>query len=188
LVVLGEPGAGKTVLAMLFTLGLLADPEPNEPIPVLLPLSSWNPQREHLHTWLANKLLDDYPGLANTASYGPRAATRLIVGGRVLPVLDGLDETPPELHAAAINALDRAIAGGRPLMVTCRSTEYEKRSTTGEPSWPGQRWWRSSPLHPMTPSLSSPHASESVTTDGSRWPTTCGPSGKAHSLRRCRPH
>lgn len=126
LVVLGEPGAGKTVLAILLTLGLLADAEPNDPTPVLLALSSWNPHREHLHTWLARKLVEEYPGLANVAAYGPDAATRLVVDGRVLPVLDGLDETPPGLHAAAIDALDQAIAGGRPLVVTCRSTEYEK--------------------------------------------------------------
>ena len=126
LVVLGEPGAGKTVLAVLFTLGLLNDPEPDEPVPVLLPLSSWDPQHEHLYTWLAHKLVEEYPGLANAAAYGPDAATRLVAEGRVLPVLDGLDEVPPALHAAAIDALDQAISGSRPLVVTCRSTEYEE--------------------------------------------------------------
>ncbi|WP_426513177.1 BTAD domain-containing putative transcriptional regulator [Dactylosporangium sp. McL0621] len=125
LVVLGEPGAGKTVLAILLTLGLSADRAPHDPVPVLLSLSSWNPHREHVHTWLAYRLLEDYPGLGNTAAYGPSAATRLVTEGRVLPILDGLDETPPALHAAAIDALDRAIAGGRPLVVTCRADEYE---------------------------------------------------------------
>ncbi|GII60972.1 SARP family transcriptional regulator [Sphaerisporangium krabiense] len=126
LVILGEPGAGKTVLATLLTLGLLEAPEPGEPTPVLVPLSSWNPRRDHLHTWLAGRLVEDYPGLANRTAYGPDAAARLVSTGRVMPVLDGLDETPPGLHALAIDALDQAIAGGRPLVVTCRSTEYEK--------------------------------------------------------------
>jgi hypothetical protein len=124
LVVLGQPGAGKTVLAMLLALGLLADREAADPVPVLLSLSSWNPHREHLHTWLARRLLEDYPGLGNTRAYGPGAATRLVTEGRVLPILDGLDETPPALHAAVIDALDRAVAGGRPLVVTCRTAEY----------------------------------------------------------------
>ncbi|WP_433274275.1 BTAD domain-containing putative transcriptional regulator [Pseudonocardia xinjiangensis] len=125
LVVLGEPGAGKSVLAILLTLGLLAELRPDDPIPVLLPLASWNPHEEHLHAWLARRLVEEYPALANRSAYGPDAATRLVLEGRVVPVLDGLDETPPALHAAAIDALDRAVAGGRPVVVTCRSTDYE---------------------------------------------------------------
>ncbi|TCO54235.1 BTAD domain-containing putative transcriptional regulator [Actinocrispum wychmicini] len=125
LVVLGEPGAGKTVLAILLTLGLLADRTPVEPTPVLLSLSSWNPHRDHLHSWLARRLVAEYPGLGNAGAYGPDAATRLVAEERVIPVLDGLDETPPGAHAAAIDALDQAIAGGRPLVVTCRAEEYE---------------------------------------------------------------
>jgi DNA-binding SARP family transcriptional activator len=125
LVVLGEPGAGKSVLAILLTLGLLADRRPGEPVPVLLPLASWNPHTEHLHAWLARRLVEEYPGLANTGTYGRDAALRLVLEGRIVPVLDGLDETPPGLHTAAIDAIDRAVAGGRPLVVTCRSAEYE---------------------------------------------------------------
>ncbi len=126
LVVLGDPGAGKSVLAILLTLGLLTESPAGEPIPVLLPLASWNPRRQHLDRWLAGKLLEDYPGLGNTATYGPDVALRLVHHGKIIPILDGLDETPPALHAAAIDALDQAVAGGRPLVVTCRSTEYEQ--------------------------------------------------------------
>jgi DNA-binding SARP family transcriptional activator len=126
LVVLGEPGAGKTALAVLLTLGLLTDPEPHEPVPVLLPMSSWDPRREHLYTWLAHKLTEEYSGLGNVVAYGPHAAQRLVADERVLPVLDGLDEMPPELQAAAIDAIDLATAGGRPFIVTCRSAEYEE--------------------------------------------------------------
>ncbi len=129
LVVLGEPGAGKTVLAMLFTLGLLDTRAPDEPVPVLLPISSWNPHAEHLHTWLARRLIEDYPALANTDAYGPDAAGRLVHGGRLIPVLDGLDEMPPALHDAAIEALDRAVTHGGPLVVTCRSNEYQSAVT-----------------------------------------------------------
>lgn len=125
LVVLGEPGAGKTVLAILLTLGLLADRALGDPTPVLLPLSSWNPRQEHLHHWLARRLLEEYPGLRNTTAYGRDAAIRLVTDERVIPVLDGLDEIPLGLHAAAIDALDQAFAGGRPLVVTCRSDEYQ---------------------------------------------------------------
>ncbi|MDT7726059.1 MAG: hypothetical protein QOI21_2635 [Actinomycetota bacterium] len=125
LVVLGEPGAGKSVLAILLTLGLLADPLPGEPVPVLLTLASWNPQHEHLDAWLARRLVEEYPGLANTTGYGQDAALRLVLEGHVIPVLDGLDETPPGLYTAAIDALDQAAGAGRPLVVTCRGAEYE---------------------------------------------------------------
>jgi DNA-binding SARP family transcriptional activator len=126
MVVLGEPGAGKTVMAMLLTLGLLTDPEPDEPVPVLLSLSSWRPDQEHLHTWLARMLVAEYPGLANVTAYGRAAATRLVADGRIMPVLDGLDEMPAGSHAAAIDAIDRAAAGGGPIVVTCRAAEYER--------------------------------------------------------------
>ncbi|OXM67412.1 AfsR family transcriptional regulator [Amycolatopsis vastitatis] len=125
LVVLGAPGAGKSVLAILLTLGLLNDPRPGEPIPVLSSLASWNPHRQHLHQWLAASLLEAHPGLANEDRYGRDAATQLVLDGAVLPILDGLDEIPPALHAAAIDALDHATAHGRPLVVTCRAEEYE---------------------------------------------------------------
>lgn len=125
LVVLGEPGSGKTVLTILLTLALLADRAPGDPTPVLLPLASWNPRREHLQRWLARRLVEDHPGLRNTTAYGRDAATHLVTDERVIPVLDGLDELPPSLHADAIDALDQAISGGRPLVVSCRAKEYE---------------------------------------------------------------
>lgn len=125
LVVLGEPGAGKTVAAIMLTLGLLGDPQPDDPVPVLLTMAGWNPLREHVHTWLARHITEEYPGLANTKMYGPDTAKRLVTDGHILPVLDGLDETPPGMCAAAIDALDKATGGGRPFVVTCRRAEYE---------------------------------------------------------------
>jgi hypothetical protein len=47
LVVLGEPGAGKTALTVLLTLGLLEPRLPGEPVPVLLALTSWAPDVEN---------------------------------------------------------------------------------------------------------------------------------------------
>lgn len=119
LVVLGEPGAGKTVLAMLLVLGLLDDPRPGEPVPVLLTLSSWRPGMP-LRRWLARRLAEDHPFLDEDGM-----AARLVGEGRVLPVLDGLDEMSPALHASAIEAIDLGLAGRAPLVVTCRTTEYE---------------------------------------------------------------
>jgi hypothetical protein len=53
LVVLGEPGGGKTVLAILLTLGLLDHRrEHGGPVPLLLSPAAWDPHTEHLHTWV----------------------------------------------------------------------------------------------------------------------------------------
>ncbi|QUQ62324.1 NACHT domain-containing protein [Kutzneria sp. CA-103260] len=124
LVILGAPGAGKTVLALLLVLALLDDLADNDPVPVLMTASSWNPQEEHLHTWLVRRLVEEYPGLADERTYGPNAAIRLVTEGRIIPIIDGLDETPEGAHAAALDALDRGSAGNHPLVVTCRTMEY----------------------------------------------------------------
>jgi hypothetical protein len=130
LVLLGKPGSGKTVLAMLLTLDLLRRRRPGDSVPILLPASSWDPTIEHLHTWIIRRLEEDYPILTNTEMYGPRAAQQLVVKGLVLPILDGLDEIAADLRAAAIDGLDRAHSD-RPIVVTSRSAEYEEAVVTG---------------------------------------------------------
>jgi hypothetical protein len=125
LVILGEPGAGKTVLALLFVLHLLEHRRPDEPIPVLLTVSSWNPRTEHLRTWLARRVLEEYPALGNEQEYGVDTAATLVADGRILAVLDGLDEMPAGARPVALDAIDRAAATEYPLVITCRSTEYE---------------------------------------------------------------
>ncbi|MEV7095045.1 BTAD domain-containing putative transcriptional regulator [Amycolatopsis sp. NPDC051045] len=126
LVVLGDPGSGKSVLALMLTLELLRTRAPDTPVPVLLSLASWDPRREHLDRWLASRLADNHPALLNAREYGTDAPTRLVLGGHVVPVLDGLDEMPADLRAAALDALDQTMAVGRSLVLTCRSVEYEQ--------------------------------------------------------------
>jgi hypothetical protein len=131
LVILGSPGAGKSVLSMLLTLGLLDRAGPGEPVPVLMTLSSWDPKREHLWSWMARRISEDYSGLAKASQYGKNAPAQLIATGRIFPVLDGLDEISPELVSAAIDGIDSAISSGVPAVVTCRSQEYETAVMTG---------------------------------------------------------
>ena len=125
LVVLGQPGAGKSVLMLLLTLGLLRRWRSGQPVPVLLNLSSWNPNREHLDTWLARRLVEEYPALGNRDRYGPGMAMRLVSSEAVLPVLDGLDEMPQARHAVAVVELNNAVGGGRAVVVACRAEEYQ---------------------------------------------------------------
>jgi len=106
LVVLGAPGAGKTVLLSRLVLDLLERVEasatgnrpPGAPIPVLLSLPSCDladtqdgssdQLANRLQAWITRRLVEDY-GLH------PAHAAALVHARQVLPVLDGLDEMDP---------------------------------------------------------------------------------------------
>jgi hypothetical protein len=130
LVILGEPGAGKSVLAVLFVLDFLKQRAAGDAVPVLLYLPTWRPDKEHLHDWIARRLIEDYPFLRDVTRADRGLVAHLIVAHRILPVLDGLDELPSALHPVAIDHLDRNVADG-PLIVTCRSNEYEEAVERG---------------------------------------------------------
>ncbi|MGI5529890.1 hypothetical protein ACQEVX_21645 [Streptomyces syringium] len=127
LVVLGEPGAGKTVLAILLVLGLLKGRSRGGPVPVLLAASSWDPVTELLDDWIVHTLASSYYSSRHDI---PR---KLLDRGLLLPILDGLDEIPESARRAAIHAINRALGGDRPIVVTCRSAEYEDVIEGGAP-------------------------------------------------------
>lgn len=131
LVVLGAPGAGKTTLAILYTLAAAANTD--HPVPLLLSIARWRPWNpndatgEPIETWVARRIADDHPELA----VGADALRQLWAGGRLLPVLDGLDEMPESMLAHALTDLDRSAGAGLDMVLTCRTTEYERGFTTG---------------------------------------------------------
>ena len=124
LVILGGPGMGKTTLAILLLHELLRRYEPGRPVPVLLSMSGWHPGEESLHAWFARRLTETYPAL-RAADFGPRMAATMITQRRVLPVLDGLDELPERVRPVALAALNAAMTADDPLILTCRTAEYE---------------------------------------------------------------
>lgn len=128
LVILGEPGAGKSTLAMLFTLAALDAPEPNDAVPVLLSVAGWDPA-ERVEQWVARRIQEDHLDLTGRGVGGQAAVARLIEDHLILPVLDGLDEMPGQLLAAAIGELDRAAGAGLRMVLTCRSAEFEQAVT-----------------------------------------------------------
>ncbi|MFI8075532.1 NACHT domain-containing protein [Streptomyces sp. NPDC086033] len=132
LLILGEPGAGKTMLLVRLLLGLLQAREPGSPVPVIFPLASWDPDRRELDAWLAERLATDYPGLAAPApamaASGPwqvtSRASALLDQRLIIPLLDGLDELPPHSRAVALDAVNRTLPPGTPLVLTSRTAEY----------------------------------------------------------------
>ncbi|NKY36816.1 NACHT domain-containing protein [Nocardia speluncae] len=130
LVVLGEPGSGKTVAAIHLVLGLLdtrrglADAVRAEhPVPVRVNASGWDGTQD-FSGWLTTRLGYDYPQLR------PVLARKLVEDRMILPIIDGLDEmdTPDGQGARARALLDQLNTAWRnePVVVVCRTTEFQE--------------------------------------------------------------
>jgi hypothetical protein len=127
LVVLGEPGAGKTMLMVGLVLDLLARRSPGGLVPVLAPLASWDPVSQDLHTWLGATLITNYPDLAAAPPPGSAGSNRfeaLLAAGLILPILDGLDEIPESARPRAITRINAELKPGEQVVVTSRSEQY----------------------------------------------------------------
>ncbi|MCY1141572.1 NACHT domain-containing protein [Actinoplanes sp. Pm04-4] len=127
LVVLGEAGSGKTVLAGRLARGLLTERSPGQPVPVVVNVASWNPSVP-LREWLAGKIERDHPRTAQRYAGRQSIAAALVETGRVLPLLDGFDEISQQLQADALRQLSEA--SDSPLVVTCRPEEYTQATLT----------------------------------------------------------
>ncbi|KXK58995.1 hypothetical protein AWW66_26700 [Micromonospora rosaria] len=130
LVILGEPGMGKTTLASLLLRELLKDNDATSQVPVLFSLSGWRATEESLHDWLARRLATDYPML-RAAEFGTDAPRALVTDRRILPILDGLDEMPDSLRPAAISEINAVTTRDDAVVVTCRTAEYEATLALG---------------------------------------------------------
>jgi hypothetical protein len=132
LAITGEPGAGKTLLALDLILGLLTHPcrTHTDPVPVRFSLADWNTDQP-LQEWLAHQLHQQFRDQGITLA----DATTLVDGYHVLPILDGLDEMDTDATPAgrrrAARVLDKLNAyqdptGSAPVVLTCRTTQYEE--------------------------------------------------------------
>ncbi|MFD4511301.1 NACHT domain-containing protein [Streptomyces sp. NPDC058457] len=127
LVVLGDPGTGKSVTALLLAWQWLESRRPDEPVPVLLPLSSWRPGVD-LRAWIVRQIMqmiEPRPARVRRSRLRPDAVERLLDDQRVMLVLDGLDELPAPVRAQAVKAIDQEAIGHTHLVVTCRGREYQ---------------------------------------------------------------
>ncbi|QLH26651.1 NACHT domain-containing NTPase [Streptomyces sp. Rer75] len=142
--VLGEPGAGKSVLMLRLLHDLIARRAAGDPVPVLFSLASWDPDQP-LKTWMADQLRRTYPSLATVAPLpvaltyatdtGPSdLALYLLRAGHVLSLFDGFDELPPTRHATALDRLNRALPARQPLVLASRTDPYRTALTRPDTS------------------------------------------------------
>ena len=126
IVIVGEPGSGKSAAAILLLLdvlkyrrGLGPDERALVPVPVLFTLRGWRPDTQSVQDWLARELTRTYPFFQ---ACGPAVTRGMITSNRLAFFLDGLDELPPALHAPALEALNTQATTFR-LLVLSRSKE-----------------------------------------------------------------
>jgi hypothetical protein len=125
LVVLGEPGSGKSSTAADLVRRLITAHEAvrDTPVPVLIPVASWDPV-ERFGDWMTGWLRQNYPSLSK---HGADAAERLTKAAFILPVIDGLDELPPRSRPAVTKYLSSA-----PFVLTSRTAEYTQAAREGQ--------------------------------------------------------
>ncbi|WP_086840851.1 NACHT domain-containing protein [Amycolatopsis kentuckyensis] len=133
LIILGDPGSGKTMMSIELTLQLLQSDDPNPTIPIRLSLAGWDIHQD-FEDWLADRLVVDYDIRAASAKELVTARPR-----KLLPVLDGLDEMDradaeePRRALHALQVLNEYIDGparGR-VVLTCRSARYAQLEAGG---------------------------------------------------------
>ena len=128
LVVLGQAGAGKSMLAIRLARNLLSGRRAGDRVPIVVTVATWQPRTETLLDFASGQLIRDHPGLGSVVSatdgQQPTIAFGLAATGKLMLILDGLDEIPATLRADALRRISD-LGSDAPLVVTSRTAEYE---------------------------------------------------------------
>ena len=120
LLILGDPGSGKTTELLQLAQDLVTRVEDDErqPVPVILELSSWN--EEPLDKWVA-KQLDKLYNLSEATTQ------QWLENNQILLLLDGLDELGLTKQKQCIDQINQFLETTRTseIIVCCRREEYE---------------------------------------------------------------
>ena len=127
LLILDDPGTGKTTLLLELARDLLEQADKDEfyPVPAVFNLSSWAKERPSLVEWMAddlNRQITDIPEETWHAWLEQQ---------RILPLLDGLDEVALEHREACVERINefRRQEASLPLVVCSRTQDYGSLGT-----------------------------------------------------------
>ncbi len=132
MVILGPAGAGKSVLAIKLVRDLLSSRKPGDRVPVLLSAATWT--RDCTMTeWITEQLIRSQPNLDVRIRTGTGATIWLpkaLAESGLIPVIDGLDELPPDRWAAVITEVN-AFGSDYPLVLTQAWPNFRPRRPLG---------------------------------------------------------
>jgi len=121
LLILGEPGSGKTTTLLQLARDLIAEVDSafTQPVPVILNLSTWTIKQQPLDEWLVAELNSKY-------RLPKKDGQRWLKERRILPLLDGLDEVRAENRAACVEKINQLVVdyGLQGLAVCSRIKDY----------------------------------------------------------------
>lgn len=122
LLILGEPGSGKTITLLKLAQDLIARAQGDlsRLIPVVLNLSSWGSKRQTIADWLVQELWSKYQV--------PKEVSKdWVKNQNLLLLLDGLDEVKTDRREACVEAINQFMQEhGQTEMVVCsRIADYE---------------------------------------------------------------
>lgn len=122
LLILGNPGSGKTVLLLQLAKSLIALAEQisDLPVPVILVLSSWADGCKPISEWVVQELRDKY-------QVPPVVGQQMVANHQVILLLDSLDEVETTAQGACVHCLNEFVQGNRTLgtVVCSRKTNYD---------------------------------------------------------------
>ena len=125
LLILGEPGAGKTTILLKLTRDLIAQTSENlnRPIPVVFNLSSWAKKQKKIADWLVDELQSNY-GVSKSLGKA------WVKDQQLLLLLDGLDEVRGKYREDCVEAINQFMQNyGLTEMVVCsRIKDYQALS------------------------------------------------------------
>jgi hypothetical protein len=125
LVVLGEPGIGKSELLVAAFRSMLTAWAADRPLPVLIPMTAWRPAPRPAD-WIIDWLHLNHRSLRRQISDGSgrTVAEALVEENRLAFILDGLDEMAPEFRADALGSMNN-LDPNLLIMLSSRATEYK---------------------------------------------------------------